>query len=132
MLTWSEKFSTGSSLVDTQHRMLFVKVNHLEHLLDGPPQPRQAYDELINFLGTYVITHFEFEEECMDQHRCPAHAKNKAAHAAFLAKFDDFRNRYIRQGPDPTLLRELQRFASDWIQEHILAVDINLRGCVKD
>ncbi len=131
MLTWNEKFATGSALLDTQHRMLFVKVNHLESLLDGPPQPKSAYDELINFLGTYAITHFEFEEECMLQYRCPTHGKNKEAHAAFLAKFGEFRNAYIEQGPEIELLRELQRFISDWITNHILAVDIGLRGCVK-
>jgi hemerythrin-like metal-binding protein len=131
MLTWNEKFATGSVLVDTQHRMLIDKINELEKLLDGPPPPKAACDLLLNFLGTYVGTHFKFEEGCMERLRCPAHAQNQKAHAAFLDWFAEIQGRYLVEGPKPQLLRSLQVFASEWIQNHILTVDINLRTCAK-
>lgn len=129
MLQWSEQFATGSPLVDTQHRMLIDKINHLEQLLNGPPPSKATCDELLNFLGSYVTTHFKFEEGCMERAKCPAHEKNKQAHAAFLGVFGKFKERYLAEGPKPELLKSLQTAAADWIKGHILSVDIQLKAC---
>jgi hemerythrin len=131
MLTWNQQFATGSPLIDTQHRMLIDQINRLEQLLNGPPPPQSTIDQLLTFLGSYVSTHFKFEEQCMEQHRCPAHQKNKQAHAAFLEVFSKFKARYAAEGPKPELLRSLQQAASDWIVNHILAVDVQLKTCIK-
>jgi hemerythrin-like metal-binding protein len=130
MLTWSDKFTTGSALVDTQHRMLIDKINKLEQLLAGPPPAKPVCDELLNFLASYVTTHFKFEEQCMERFHCPAHEQNKKAHAAFLELFGKFKTRYAAEGPKPELLKSLQVAASDWIQSHILSMDIQLKSCV--
>lgn len=131
MLTWSEDFATGSPLVDTQHRMLIEKINQLELMLAGPPPAQAAVDGLLDFLGMYVGTHFKFEEQCMERSHCPAHAKNQQAHAAFLDTFAKFKKRYQVEGPKPELLKSLQATAASWIKEHILSVDVQLRGCLK-
>ena len=129
MLMWSDQFATGSPLVDTQHRMLIDKINLLEQMLGGPPPPKAKVDELLAFLGSYVVTHFKFEEQCMERARCPAHEKNKQAHAAFLGVFGKFKERYLAEGPKPELLKSLQVAASDWIKSHVLTVDIQLKAC---
>ncbi|MBL9140029.1 MAG: hemerythrin family protein [Verrucomicrobiales bacterium] len=131
MLAWSEEFSTGFALVDTQHRMLIDKINQLEQLLNGPPPPKQKYDELLGFLGSYVGTHFRFEEQCMEKAKCPVHEKNKQAHAAFLGVFAKFKEKYAAEGPKPELLKSLQNAAADWIRNHILSVDRELKKCQK-
>ena len=130
MLTWSEEFATGSALVDTQHRMLIEKINKLEQLLNGPPPAKATYDELLDFLGSYVGTHFKYEEQCMARYKCPVHEKNKQAHEMFLGVFTKFKGRYLAEGPKPELLKSLQQTASDWIKDHILTVDIKLRECI--
>ena len=63
--------------------------------------------------------------------KCPAHEKNKQAHAAFLGVFGKFKERYDKEGPKPDLLRSLQTAAASWIKEHILSVDIQLKACSK-
>lgn len=131
MLAWSDEFSTGFPLVDTQHRMLIDKINQLESLLAGPPPGKAKVDELLSFLGSYVGTHFKFEEQCMEKARCPVHEKNKQAHAAFLGVFAKFKDRYLAEGPKPELLKSLQSAAADWIKNHILTVDRELKKCVK-
>jgi hemerythrin len=131
MLTWSEEFATGSPLVDTQHRMLIDRINQLEQLLNGPPPSRVTCDGLLDFLASYVVSHFKFEEQCMERYRCPVHEKNKQAHAAFLDNFAKFKARYQAEGPKPELLKNLQTTASDWIKNHILSVDVQLKKCIK-
>jgi hemerythrin len=131
MLAWSKDFETGSPLVDTQHRMLIEKINEFGQLLNGPPPSKAAVDQLLEFLGSYVRFHFTFEERCMHHYQCPAREENKKAHAAFLAFFQDFSERYLVEGPKPELLQGLQKMASDWIRNHILAVDTKLNACIK-
>ena len=132
MLTWHEDFATGSLIVDTQHRMLIERINQIEWLLKGPPPSKTSCDELFDFLGFYAATHFKFEEDCMERTRCPVHARNKEAHAAFLDVFGRFKQRYLAEGPRPDLLRSLQNTASEWIKSHILTIDVHLRTCLKD
>jgi hemerythrin-like metal-binding protein len=132
MLTWSEQFATGSALVDTQHRMLIDRINKLEQVLQGPPPTKAVCDEMLDFLGSYVATHFKFEEQCMARYKCPAHEKNQQAHAAFLGVFAKFKARYLAEGPQPELLKKLQIDASDWIKNHILSVDIQLKTCISE
>lgn len=131
MLIWSEQFATGVPLVDTQHKMLIEKINLLERLLAGPAPTKEKCDELLNFLGSYVGTHFKYEEGCMEKMRCPAHERNKQAHAAFLTVFGKFKTRYLAEGPKPELLKELHGAAADWIKNHILSIDISLKACAK-
>ncbi len=132
MLAWSKDFETGSPLVDTQHRMLIEKINEFGRLLNGSPPAKDAIDELVEFLDSYVRFHFAFEERCMDHHQCPAREQNKKAHAAFLDFFQDFSERYLVEGPKPELLQRLQDKASDWIRNHILTVDTKLKTCIKN
>jgi hemerythrin-like metal-binding protein len=131
MLTWTEDFATGVALVDAQHKMLIEKINVMEQMLAGPPPEKAKCDALLSFLGSYVGTHFKFEEGCMEKAHCPAHEKNKQAHAAFLDLFGKFKVRYANEGPKPELLKALHGAAADWIKNHILSIDIQLKACAK-
>jgi hemerythrin-like metal-binding protein len=111
--------------------MLIEKINQMEQLLAGPPPTKAKCDELLNFLVSYVGTHFRYEEGCMEKANCPAHAINKQAHTAFLEVIGKFKARYAVEGPKPELLTSLHRAAADWIKNHILSIDIQLRGCGK-
>ncbi len=130
MLIWSEKFATGSKLLDLQHRRLIDNINKLEAWLSEPLPPAAACDELVSFLGKYVNTHFKLEEICMESYRCPAHAQNKREHTAFLEVVTQFKEHYKAEGPKMELMRNLHHVASQWIEHHILTVDIQLKGCI--
>jgi len=129
MLQWNEAFETGSTLVDTQHRVLIEKLNELEEILRGPLPSKAACDEFLAFLAAHVAEHFAYEEDCMHRARCPAHEKNRQAHAAFLAIFARFQARYAAEGPQRELLQSLQVAASEWTKQHILTLDVQLRPC---
>jgi len=130
MLKWNRQFETGSALIDGQHRMLIDKINELEGMLNGTSLSKAACDDLLNFLGSYAASHFKFEEDCMERYRCPAHTQNVQAHAAFMGLFARFKERYVAEGPKPELLKSLQTTASDWINSHILSVDVRLNACL--
>ena len=134
MLIWSEKYSTGVEAIDRQHRLLFDHINRLEEIL-STPQPTAAEieftDTLVQFVESYAETHFKFEESCMERYRCPAHARNQAAHAQFLEFVAGFTRNFPTDGDRMTALHGLHQFLSRWLTDHILQTDTELRDCIK-
>ena len=134
MIIWNDQFKTGSDTIDQQHQMLIQNLNHLECMLAETSPTKETWAFLINlvdFLEGYTRQHFRYEEGCMEQHRCPAHAANKQAHVEFMAFFKQFREDTRRKGIQPDAVRTLHQTISRWIQEHILAVDTQLKPCLK-
>jgi hemerythrin len=134
MLVWNENYKTGSDTIDQQHQMLIHNINHLECLLTETNPTKETCDfliEFVNFLEAYTGRHFRFEEECMEIHRCPAHAINKQAHQAFMAFFKQFKEDIRRKGFRPDTVRTLHQTISLWIEQHILQVDMQLKPCLK-
>lgn len=134
MLIWTEKFSTGSPTIDEQHRQLIQYVNRLEAMLVENNPNREHYETMLKFLiflEDYMESHFNFEEQCMENYRCPSHHKNCQAHEQFRRMFAKFRARFNHEGMRMELLKELNQTINTWIEGHILAVDTTLKPCIK-
>ena len=133
MLLWTEQFETGHLLVDTQHRMLISYINRLEDLAQNS-NPSQVEVELflrfVEFLETYISTHFRDEEGCMHHFKCPVRVENQLAHRAFLAFFRKFKLRLEVEGYHHEVVQELHDACSAWIQQHILRIDVQLKPCL--
>ncbi len=130
MLEWSAQYEVGSPLVDGQHKILFDKINKLEQMVKAPVINKKDADILVEFLGSYAVSHFKFEEQCMDQHKCPAAAQNKAAHAQFVETFTGWKKDYMAKGATKDTLGKLHSVASGWIQSHIMKIDVQLKPCM--
>ncbi len=133
MLQWSEQFETGHALIDTQHKMLITYSNRLGTIARNNNPNRQEVEfvlQFIDFLETYVNTHFEQEEECMESYRCPAHQENKLAHREFLVFYGQFKQRFVTGGFRPEVLTELSEFCGNWIKRHILQIDMRIKPCL--
>jgi hemerythrin-like metal-binding protein len=133
MLIWSEKFAIGHPTIDEQHRTLFDNINRLEGLLLQTNPSLEEVDfmlALVAFLETYVTDHFQLEEQCMESYRCPVHQQNKAAHKRFAAFFHRFRERCQAEGFRPELLNLLHQSVHDWIEQHIMRIDVQLKPCL--
>jgi hemerythrin len=134
MLQWNEKFETGHMLIDTQHRVLISYVNRVEDLSQATNPSRdqvELFFRFMEFLETYILTHFQAEEDCMYRFRCPAHFENKKAHTEFLDYFRQFNRQLAIEGYHPDAAKELHNACAVWIQRHILRVDTQLKGCQK-
>ena len=127
MLKWNDMFFTGHKTVDEQHKKLFEMINDFETAILNKTA-EASIDQTLCFLGSYVITHFQDEENEMERTGCPAAEENRQAHAAFIAVYKKFLERFKTQGYTPVLAYELLRAAQNWIIEHICMVDINLRS----
>lgn len=130
MLIWTEQFATGFPAIDEQHRQLIRHVNQLEGLLvttNPSVEDVASIAKFLEFLGDYIRSHFEFEEQCMECNRCPVHGKNREAHERFRKMFDGFTEKSRRQGFRMELLVELNQSINVWIQDHILRIDTQMK-----
>ncbi|MDR3377328.1 MAG: hemerythrin family protein [Verrucomicrobiae bacterium] len=134
MLSWSDRFETGDAVIDSQHKTLIDYLNRLESIARNTNFDREEAEfilNLVDFVEIYTIAHFKNEEACMARHRCPAHQKNKDAHAHFLGFFHDFKRRFEIEGCRPEVLNALHQACSDWILQHILGIDLQLKPCLR-
>ena len=126
---WDDRYATGVKEIDDQHKDLFDAVNKLEAIV-GKGELTPAIDRLMQFLETYVITHFKYEENCMRKYKCPMHEKNIAAHKAFLEFFGEFKKEYEASDNKLMLLQKLYTYAANWLVGHICKVDTKLKDSV--
>ena len=133
MLIWTEKFTTGQKMIDKHHQMLFDNVNRLEGLLAQTNYTRQEMEfilSIVNLLESYAKEHFKLEEGCMERFNCPAHEKNQDAHRQFLVAIQDCQQKCKVRGFRIEVLKELHQFMHDWLKQHIMEIDTQLKPCM--
>ena len=128
-LAWDAKYDTGVDKIDDQHKKLFDQVNKLGKMLDSGVLSGPEVDQFVDFLGSYVTSHFSFEELCMRNMNCPVLEENKTAHKRFLDFFGSFKAKYDKDGSSRAILEKLHKSSSTWLVNHICKVDVNLRHC---
>jgi hemerythrin len=121
--TWKSEFETGEEAIDAHHRELF----HLDSLLDQAIRSRdeEKLEEILRFLETYVVAHFEEEEELMKREGYGGYAHHRQEHEIFKARVALLR-RTFGSGPSKTHLILSIRMFIDQLVDHIKTVDIGL------
>lgn len=132
MITWDDKLNTNDPRIDSQHKVLIDKFNELDEVISVKQSGdiRRAAGEVLDFLQFYAAWHFAQEEVMMEQVNCPAAEKNKQAHAEFLQKFGQFYSHWQTTSMDIELARTTYRQLANWVTDHIMAVDVQIKPYV--
>lgn len=125
-IQWSDKYSTGVKIVDNQHQQLFALIDILGEASQASPS-KEVIEKALDFLETYVKSHFAYEEVCMALRKCSVADKNIEAHKKFLESFQEFKERFKKDGATSDLLKEIQSVSENWLVKHICSVDTTLR-----
>ena len=130
MVTWDKKLSTGDERTDSQHKVLIDKLNEFEMIVSSNSSGdiRREAGEVLDFLQFYAAWHFAQEEQLMTELNCPAAAENKAAHGRFLEMFGKFYSQWQSSSMDIELARSTYRKLSEWVTDHIMTVDTQLKS----
>ncbi len=129
-MKWSEDYATGVQRIDDQHKWFFKMTEDSRASLDKGTGEK-TYSLLLDVLDRYAKAHFEFEERCMDEYRCPVAQENRDAHVRFREILYGFRQRYAVSGFDPADARKLIDTIDRWLDDHICLIDVHLKQCVK-
>lgn len=129
-IEWNEKFETGISEIDFQHRNLVNMINNLA--LNGSEPPGEARNFSVRItleqLIDYTVYHFKAEESLMDQAHFEHLQEHHQAHEALKAKAVEF-SKKLDAGND--VLSDLLSFPKEWLQKHILITDMQYVPAMK-
>ncbi len=120
-LAWSEAYSVGNAMLDSDHRILLNLLNQLHDAIDTG-QSRAVVGTVINVLAEYTEHHFRREEGMMAAAGYPDLTAHQAQHRALEARVRDLRDRWHggeRQVVDEEVLTMLKK----WLTDHILGAD---------
>lgn len=124
-IVWNEKFLTGITAIDEQHKILVSMLNEANQRLNADSNC-YLLAELISDLMSYALYHFDTEEELMVNNRYDSErqALHFQEHRSFSAKMAGLQ-RDMNQG-QPVSPEALLQFLNNWLRNHILHTDKQL------
>ena len=120
-IDWEDSYSVKVKELDDDHKALILNINDLHQAL-MEDKMREAQKRTVDKMISYAADHFASEEKYMLQFNFPGYGKHKEEHDQFTAKALDLQGRMDKAGLVVTL--EILGFLKDWLQNHILIVDM--------
>ena len=127
IFAFTDKFKTGISIIDEQHKTLFDIIRQANELVQER-MLTDKYDEIMDILDelhSYTEDHFRDEEAYMKKIKYPKLPQQVSAHNAFidkLVKLDLGDIDYIDEHQQE-YLEDLIVYLLDWLTHHILIMD---------
>ncbi len=118
---WDDRYCSGNSVLDEEHRELFDILNRLSGLVDSGDSEDQNLSSLLSELLRYTNHHFDHEEAELRANRYPEAADH-------LRQHDEFRHLvgeaiFGFKGGTQGMRERLLGFLSRWLVGHIQGWD---------
>ena len=121
-IEWTNDLATGVELIDEQHKELFRRVNALlEACMNGRGVETAA--QTLDYLGWYVIEHFETEEEVMRRAKYAGTREHEAMHRQFRNTITDLKLEIEGGSLGPHTVVRVNRLVVGWLNSHIRKAD---------
>ncbi len=129
MATLTSNLRTHVDWIDEQHTELFDRLNALK-AASAVRVTREA-EEILHYLGRYIIKHFGEEENAMRETRYPRYAWHREWHQSYILKLEDLMEQFLDEGATPEFTAALIKSIEDGISKHIENVDLLLGHYIK-
>ena len=121
-MLWNDKYATGNTQVDDEHKQIFDLV---QNVLDANFSDRsQKIETVIDFLGDYTIKHFEHEERLMDESGYPGIEIHRQQHRDFLSDFVKLRDHILQSDDYTTNNITINKAVVGWLTNHVMGSDM--------
>jgi hemerythrin-like metal-binding protein len=121
-IEWRDEYAIDNGLIDKEHASLIEMANQI-FAIEHPEARQDEITDLVKGLFRYMETHFEHEEQLMEQGEAP----NRKAHAGMHRFFIEEMTRALKTHTD---LREytvvLRNLVGGWFINHITRVDVRI------
>lgn len=126
---WTDQFSVGVDTFDTQHKKLAGYLNDLhDAMLDG--RGNHALASILNGLIEYTKTHFEDEENAMQQYGYEQLEDHRDEHAELTDQVLRFQRQFL--AGEAILSVPIMQFLKEWLSHHILETDKQYEGFMRE
>lgn len=127
MILWKDDYKIGLESVDRQHEKLFGIAGEIYELVKMS-EDVDKFDQILDVLQElkdYTVLHFQDEEAYMLEIKWPKFISHKAMHDTFISMVNNVNITSLDEDQTSYLL-EMLTFVLDWLENHILKVDIEL------
>jgi hemerythrin-like metal-binding protein len=122
MLSLTKDMETGVEKIDSQHREFINRINNL--LAAGENTTSEAeIKKTIDYLGEYVVKHFNDEEELQIKSKYPKYAEHKEKHTLFIDDFTKLKSEFAGKSNSFEFTFKLNNSLITWIVKHIKGDD---------
>jgi len=122
MLTLSKDMEVGITKIDSQHKELVDRINAVTNMGLKSASTEET-KKTLDFLGEYIVVHFNDEEELQKQSNYPGYSAHKEQHRQFIMQFRDLNKEFIKNGASPRFTLGLNNSVINWIVRHIKTSD---------
>lgn len=125
-ISWNSALETGISCIDKQHQRIIADINDL-HAVRQKTDEREVLAEVINEMVDYMVKHFTFEEELLDEAGYEFSKAHERLHFLFLRHLDQYHHRFkLGENVLPDILAMLKA----WWEHHIINEDADYVAAV--
>jgi hemerythrin len=118
---WNDRYETGYTLIDDQHKSLFHAINALHNaMLTGHAE--DLLQRTLKTLQNYTTIHFETEEQFMLKTHYPDYEMHQQKHQLLRKKVEEFLHCDHTQN-SKKLSIEVSHFLTNWLINHIKLED---------
>jgi len=125
-MEWTRELETGIQKIDIQHRQIVNYINELDDAIQTGNM--EGIRHVIEGVLNYTVTHFEFEEELMQQAGFAGLKAHQQTHEFFMRKVAVLRGRF-QEGENVSQM--LLSMLKGWIVSHIKGEDRDYIEAVK-
>lgn len=132
-MLWKDKYKLGVSLIDSQHKELFRRVDAFFQTLrsTAPWDQKVAHvNETLEFMKAYVVEHFRDEEAYQLEVGYPDYEAHRQKHTDMVQYVLDFSEEYEKKGCDEQLMLKFAGKLLAWLINHVAAEDQRIASYV--
>lgn len=126
---WNKRYETGVAIIDHQHQEIFLHTNRLLAATEMECRTEESL-QMMEFLGNYVVQHFNMEERTMLGEGYPDYDAHVAEHLSFIEEYGRLLTLVKERNTNVTAVI-IQRKVCDWLITHIMHTDIAMAVWLK-
>ncbi len=125
---FTDDLRVGHETIDHQHAALYEAVNRLNDALKAG-RSRQEMADILGFLRSYTVDHFQAEESLMRETGYPGLEAHHALHAELVRQVLELEEKYTAG----TMILSIMtmHFLKDWLTHHIQDEDRRLAAYLR-
>jgi len=121
-MKWENTYALGITVLDAQHKQLFVLSNELDAGLSTGIRSEEL-DGMLSRIGDYAIRHFTMEEKYMAELEYPGLAQQQKIHKAFAKQFEEMYTEFKENGLKKEIIEKVRNELTDWVRSHVTGID---------
>lgn len=125
-MIWRDEYKIGVELVDEQHQELFKRLGDFIQTVRSDKEKSEKKEEVektLNFMGEYVVTHFDAEEALQKKYNYPDYENHHQIHEDFKAEVAEFQKEYKENEYDEDFVLEFSGRLLTWLINHVASTD---------